>query len=1635
MGKSFFNNLILSRGKKSLKLNKKSWSWIFLIFVFCAGLFTVLQTSTKGEDETPHTYNVVFYNNDSDGSDGSVLVQMADIYVYKGNNAPISPFDSAQGNGIAVGVELMQANGTNPLSTTATEGVSVTIYVNPKPMYSDSHYQAAIGETILIASDSILSNPRSGAFIQGSSNSSIIISGLQKNTHTVTFASGSSNPSGVALADMLDVYIFTGTGSVPDSPPAGSAGDTQKLEKIEGSDDLSTVVQEGNSLIFYTKPTSAYDQSQPNYKVSWDDSVRASSVVDNGYQQYNLASVTSDKTVTISDLKKNIYTITFESGDSNNLSDYVNLYDSDGETSLSWLDITTLHGDNRTFILKPKTGYKLDAATVKVNEISFDLSGQQSENQLTLDIENITINTTITVSDVTRKQYNIYFKDENNNTVATDKAEIIDRSTQKSINENYQLTWTYSVRFRIDLNASYNRSTVTVEVNGQTCGKFADDNNYYEFTLADPQDTTIVIKGIVLNKYSSEFSLSNAAFNNKVKAFYNEYDESNQQTGSTQEIYPNTTPVKKDSLIPDGSAFKFYLQVTDTSENIFNYSGTTNQNIDYEPSNAEDPLNAIIDAASVTGAGGITYNVNTSKTQVCIIFKKITGDISVQVKDLSKVSYTMNFNVPSGTDNHIKIYKGQLEVLHNEGYFYRGDQVFGTSGSDFIRSTSAVNSESFYFTVSLFDGALSPDSAGIKCTATEGTVSQPSYTVYTQKEGSTELVAVKIFEVKGVTSQSINVSIEGVHFSQYDVNFKIGNQETSTASVMNYANESIISNNSLLKIPYNGSLKIRIEPDEGYYLDEIDKQVNVLDSNDQNVNFEYKSYSDHADVTIINIHQNLNVSINLDTEKIPITFNPIEGFQYYEATSNNDGTDVSVKEDSVIRGIITVPYGSDYCFAVKAETGYDINSAVLKINGSVIQKIATIDSTYIIFKILSIRSSSSITGSISKTKHTITFNTTSVVNSADSSGSSYNSTVTYFQNGVALYDNIISIQHGGSTSFQVRLEEQCNQSDLKVVCYPEKSDSREISAVNGTYYITDITQNMEIKVENLTYNRYVINFVATSSASYLVGDSFEDKIASGTRTVTYGTNYSFGVQANPGYVIGQSMVVNCKTASGVSRSLTPDSTSGKYTIANIKENSTITIENVDNIIYNVNLVAIDGVTYYNDVGAVISGNIKIKYGQNFEFGVGIDDAYDDSIAGMYIVVNDGRSSNLVAQKLSSGRYIIPNVTEDINIKVGNIKKNRYTVTLTKIEGIDYYNTSGKVITGDNEVEHKGSLSFKVRLYPAYSDSKITVMLGDNAMTCDNSGVYTIPGIDENKTITVLGVEMTKEVELINKINNLPKSVKSLSDVSAVIEATKIYNNLSSDEKESITNMEVLQNLQEQVKTIHHTANSITAKGVDWYVKLVVVPLSSDADACSKIYKKLGSEYILSLYDIYLWDTLSDKRYNPPEDQAVTISAPMPDMTYFENPTIIHEKSDGKLDYISLKFKGNNAVFETSSFSPMGVIAKRSSTPGRSSLLDAVDANVNAIKNFALTSYNSSSSHVSPSTDNTVYNDTGTNTSTNTEDLIQGNINEKFKSKNNEITVEGSALRLTLVLMCIILVTLCVWVVVKNRRQSKSKNKS
>ena len=803
---------------------------------------------------------------------------------------------------------------------------------------------------------------------------------------------------------------------------------------------------------------------------------------------------------------------------------------------------------------------------------------------------------------------------------------------------------------------------------------------------------------------------------------------------------------------------------------------------------------------------------------------------------------------------------------------------------------------------------------------------------------------------------------------------------------------------------------------------------------------------------VYKVKSDSTIKFTNEINKTMLDFDNIDGMEFYECSGSKDENNLAVLENKKIQGKISCAYGTKYSFAVKASMGYDLSSfnLIATVEGSeAIEEGSTefsnmfsVDTTtnpnYKIYTIINkntvdndtvesgIQKSMIMSGSIKKETKTVTFKMPVIKDDISSEP------VLKYLDEQGNQISSVSAEYGSNLIFSIELNERCNNSSITVELYKDKELIETLHTVSGYYKITNIRENYTVQVSGCDINTYFVNFSKNEYVDYIFVKDGEDTEMQDNVVVSYGNSCYFKIKEKEGYQMGENTVVQATSASGEKITLEKNSL-GQYKLTNIKDNYTITVENIDEIFYSLKFIPIDGVTYYNEVGSVITGDFKVGYGKNFEFSIKIDDAHSESIQGAYIVTNESGQSEVKIQKLASDRYLIQNITQDVTVRVANVNKNKYTITLTKDEGIDYYNKDGKVITGENEVEYGGSLSFKVNLYPLYANSNIKVMLGNQELSADDNEYYTVETVTENKTVTVVGIGKTDVAEVIETISSLPTDISDDTDLEQIIQAVRDYNNLSDAEKSSVGNYYVLEQLQKKVADIIHTYNGVTAEGIDWNIKLIANPIDTDLDACTRIYGKLSSEYILSLYDVYLWDTLTDRRYTLPEGKTIVIHLPTPNMAYFENPSGIHENSDGKLNFLTLNMGNSVTSLETSSLSPIGIVANRSIQPGRSSLIDAVDSNVSMLTNYTLGSIggsgNKKESNFSGSKNNS------SNTFDEGEALTGGSNSgtNKFRKTDNSTTRLGSALKLILIIMILLIIIAVIWALVKKYKDKSKKS--
>lgn len=1467
----------------------------------------------------------------------------------------------------------------------------------------------------------------------------ITIKNLNINQHTVEFNSVSDETNGEKLSeDSVEIFAYSGSqDNIPESPfnsDDSLATDFSRVEWDSDSDNFSHKVDFGKSLVYYIKENVKYNQK--GFSVIEKDDQTIIADEKNGFKRYTVT-VTEDKNFTISGLFLNTYTIVFkkpsEELDGTLLSQCLsvkNLNDNENASSNSdgSLKINISHGENVIFELSPGEDYILSSANLTLEGLAF--SGlKRSDNKITFQIQDVSSNGKITISGIEYKICNITFQGEDGQMIPQEKA-ILQNSQETPIN-NTGTTVRSGEKFSFSVRAGEGYNISSLEVL-ETSGKYTFNSNDNKYESSTPIKEDIIIKLTGIKRI--HFNIHAEALNgieNLASITYKSYDESGNQTGESKEL---PWDAESNLSVAYGSNFEFSLEVKDEKfslkgiqESIGDFVGISGANTSPTVISPTDEKSATIALKNIK-----TESQDKAEVDLTITIKKLNYAMrplgfeilkineNEQQNDLLKKQITMymlddiNDKINLQDDNLV-VDGGKIEILPSKDNYLVADipkSIDSQNIQCFLKNTDTDESKS-----------ISKEDVSGKSVLKNDTAYNGKIEVFKIPSGYVSSLYPEDFDSSTTSEAKVKAFVDGLRVSSYEVEFGKGFFENDSANVEAFVDSDFIEiTDKKINIEHGKSLKLKVTaPGELYFTPSVENDITIKDSSGNNVEMVVLSTSEKSfEILINNVVSDLKISLTFGKSVLFVKFPQIDGVEFYKLNSNNN------QAESKISGTISIQNSDEYKFAVKASKGYDLSTCKLKVGEE--DLIGSLKDDMMIFELKNINSDVEITGQISKSKCAIKLEKQATLQGKNGA-SSGNTTVKYYKNDEEITEEIMLVEYGGSTEFKVVLEDKCSNSSLKVIYKKQSDDSsaNEINSVSGMYKLIDVTEDLVVKVENLSWNEYVLNFVKNDFANFV---GTEDNILDGTQTVLYGDDYKFKVSPKEGYSFGTQTVVNAVSSSGDSKSLSVD-VSGNYVLPNVTEGYTISIENIGNVSYYLNFIPTEGVTYYNDQGTVISGKITVSYGQNFEFSIGIEDAYSDSLSGMYISLNEGKS-DMKVQKLASGRYLLQNIMGDVRVKACNISKNKYVVNLKKDEGIEYYTISNKLCTGENDVEHGEDFYFRVKLYSAYADSKIRVMMGTQELSPSSENIYKIESVKESKTITVVGIEKTDVALVIETINQLPGTASDSSDIERIIEATRKYNALDEYKKSKVKNYSILENLQKSIAQYNHVYNGISVEGLDWYIKVIANPIISDMDACTRIYGKLSSEYILDLYDVYLWDVVNDQRYTLPEGKSVVVHLPTPDISYFENPTGIHENDDGKLDYLTLNMSGGVTSLETSSFSPIGIVANRSLQPGRSSLIDAADANISAITDYTL---NSLSGNSSDSNEGNNYSVTSNNQNDSDDEYLESDSsddtqNEKFV--DNSRTTLGSALKLILIIMIIGIIAAIVFVFISKRKNKSDK---
>lgn len=1333
------------------------------------------------------------------------------------------------------------------------------------------------------------------------------------------------------------------------------------------------------------------------------------------YKSYTISHVTTDTTVYIEGLKSEFYELKFEDNLGGTTGFKIkNAENNNDITSGVYLKL----GTTIKFKVELDEGY---SNSVPALEIEDTVSG----NNLTYDAttktgsftQNKSVSDTIKLTNLAINEYNVTLTSGTGFTYTTVDDKVIPGGITVQHNVG-QIDGKNKYSFKIKAENGYdvsganvNATNATVEISEKTATEII-------VTLTNvTSDTNVTVTDISLNLYDvkfvtaegSEGSLENLTIRttngreitNGTTAYYNKpldfkIELHEGYTDSTLELYSGGTQITKN----ENNVYSIDIQsnVTITIKNLKlnEYSvlvSPDSNNVDCGNITINDSSfneNNEVDLGKHKHGGDLSFDVkakagytvkdikvNASNADVTLTYDETKGTMTVTLSNLVGVVKDSNDKKYVKVEiSDVKKNRYKVSFTGVENASILGDVVTSDSSSVNYKNITSTGKEVPYGSKLRFQ--IKPNSGyenAFKDMTNPAVVAKVGdKTLIWNTEGATDLSGAYI-ETDAIESDTV-VKIEGIVPNTYKITFP----QESSVEFYNFTQSSAITEAS---VTHGSFIRFKVRPKAGYNLSKMGITSSVGELVEESRSDSEAVYK-LSDVTSDGV-----IKVTIDKTKVELKFEEGEGYSYQTDSGEE------------LKGIAILNYGDSYSFAVKVQDGYDPDTLKVYQEETEVTNSGA-DGNVRKFTVNNVTESATIKSSVNKMKYDIKFKSVEGVS--------------YYENDVMVdSSSMIRAEYGGSVQFSLKLDSKYNQSSVTVY-----ANGREVSLINGVYTVTNISENIEITVEGVQLNQYKINLSKSEGIQYnIISEGSTVTQDSGVYVREHGGSISFSITPTEGYQTSN-MVVTVRDSNGVTKSLTPSA--GKYTISNITEDKTVFVADAARIQYNVKITPTAGVTYMNDSGAVIEGSVNVTHGSNFEFTISLNRAYDESVP---VVVSTGKTG---VKKLETGKYMVSNVTEDMTITVNNVVKNTYTVALTGITGVYYKDAGGKTISDHQTVGYSDDFAFKVGLHAAYTDSEISVMVGNENVSPEDDGFYRIKGIIENKTVTVIGVKENVEVDLINTINGLPDTVKDATDVSAVVSATRTYNALPQEKQANVTNAEKLFSLQQQSGAIAHTTNDITVSGVDWNIKLVAVPLSSSTGEHERIYDQLNNEFILSLYDIYLVDMLSDKKYDLPEGQKVVITIPTPDLTYFENPFIVHEKSsDGKLEYLLMTRNGDRTSFEMTSFSPVGMAATKVLNTGYSSLYEEFGGGMESIKDgiydIMQTGVNVKGKNTKSGTKTGETSSNGLNSdSQGASDAVSSDVNGTFAQSNSNS--KGSALRLLLVMILGFSITGIVTVIMK-----------
>lgn len=916
------------------------------------------------------------------------------------------------------------------------------------------------------------------------------------------------------------------------------------------------VVESGKDYTFTVKIADGYEKSA-EFAVKANGKVLAEK---DG--KYTVSAVTENITVTVTGVVKKAapivkYSVTLPTGEG---------YTVTGATEV-------VEGENYTFTLAVTTGFNIDDAVVKVNGEELDNNGNVGEYT----VENVTADLVITVEGVAR------------NSLEVTLTNGIGYKLDGELAATYGLPYTFEVVMGAAFKAT---DGFAVKVNGTALT--AEEDGKYK--VANPTEAlTITVEGVTIDE-SKKASFFYAP-KNDVDESYNAnivYDAT-ADTFTTKSV--KNTNAYDVAIDPDvvawykANGYKFlsmyYNNTNGNTSNLVLYNDATTARYLADKDDPEKAINGLVFAGRKYVSPGKSYllldldNLYVGENGLYLCMRDGGEGQTVQFSDV-KFSQTKPVEA-----EYISLFTFEAASVKSNIVGVDGGIAINMSGDQPVAISKAQidqwiaegkNTLSFRVKIANEDGEFI-NNANLWCdypnaliaaaaqdyVATEGKVVTIDLTDSQYANGitfradninstfyfteialtHTDYASVTLVEGTGYTLSGETRIVKG---QAYTFKFAL------TEGYKQGANFAVKVNGEKVDVATDGTVTVaadKVTGDLTVTVEGVEQIVvgNTLTTGD---GFEYEVL-DGANATAIPYGGTLKFKVNLATGYNQSKFVVKDGEKVLEAVDgvytitnirethiitvegvalNTYGVALPTSTNYEVKGANTVTHGTDYSFTIAFAAGQDTSAVKVyaQIGNGEKTEITAQDGTYTV---------TNVNGAL-----TVTVEGLKVAKYAVTLTPTEGITYLSENNGTPATE----AEHGSTYKFKVVLDTSKYHGTLLV-----KNGDTELTADDNGVYSVAVSAALNITVSGMEINTYTVTLTE--------GEGYTIAAADGsTSPVNYGGSFSFTVVVNSGYIAENLFVKASGTAI--------EAADGKYTVSNITSNITITVEGVEQDVFN-----------------------------------------------------------------------------------------------------------------------------------------------------------------------------------------------------------------------------------------------------------------------------------------------------------------------------------------------------------------------------------------------------------------------------------------------------------------------------------